>query len=135
MLCTDAPSGVMVCPTFAVLDEENLIINLTIADDSEAPASALTIIASMLDFEVDIPFSEPVLPTEAVVIPSAVVIPIETVNASVFTLEVNAKNMLSSTFNVLSTTFSYPLCECSACCTNNVVFDAITVCFTQEKVI
>ena len=123
MLCTGAPN-VTVCPTFAVLSDGNFVINLTITDQSDAPASGLTVTATgLLDSEeVELPFSLPVLPMKAVIIPSVVVVANDSVDATMFTLVVSAKNKVSETVKVFSANYTYPPCEPSAWCTNNVVF-------------
>ena len=133
MLCTDAPDSVTVCPMFAV-ENETFAITLTITDDSNAPASALTVNATgLLDYEVTIPFSEPVLPMEAVIFPSVVVVAREASDATVFTLEVNAENYLEETVNVLSANFSYPPCESPAYCIKSMVSDATTAYLSRGK--
>ena len=111
MLCTDGLDEVTACPTFAVLDG-NLVVNLIVTDNSSAPASALIISATgLLDHEVELCFSLPVLPMEAVIFPSVVVVANESVTANVFTLEVTATNKLSEIASVFSANFSYSPCE------------------------
>ena len=94
----------------------NLVVNLTVTDNSTAPASNLTVTATgLLDYEVDITFSQPILPMEAVVIPSVVIVANESVTDGTFTIEVNATNKLSSTLNGFSSVFSNLSCESSTC--------------------
>ena len=115
---TGDPDNVSVCPSFTNVNG-TLAISLTVTDNSRAPASVLTVITKgLVDNPVTINLAQPVLPMEAVTFPNVVNVSSETVNASNFTLMVNASNKLKRpAIPVYSSIFSYPPGESSACCT------------------
>lgn len=106
-LHTESPREVLVDASVQELGGF-LVINLSVTDTSEAPATALNILVQGLGINTTIPFSQPILPGEVMVFPDAASVPLGGVNRTVYTLIVNAQNLLGSV-TVLSSTFSYPL--------------------------